>query len=304
MQYATDEDAAFYDSDPLTNLFDLSHDPIEFASRQMKLSAEMMPKLLSRAVKKGEGYEKARRGFNKLFAESGAPRTSRPSSPAASSSTGTTRGDPHARPPFRIVDAKQQRAGMKLLAERVFSAPTYHPKLLNYLPATHWNHWGITEPLRLDYPITQYVGMMQEIILFQLLDPITLDRLHDNELKVVGDGERYTLAEHLRLLVDSIFSEWKDGKAGKYTDQAPYIGEFRRNLQRMTLKDLADLVQTAYSGPEDARTLARMHLHTLDTQITAILQKADSEARRLHQGPSSRLAKANSAGPQRAIAIG
>ena len=42
---------------------------MNFASRQMKLSTELMPKLLERAVKKGEGYQKARQAFNKLFQE-------------------------------------------------------------------------------------------------------------------------------------------------------------------------------------------------------------------------------------------
>ena len=44
LQYATDEDVVF-GSDPLVNRFDLGHDPMNFASRQMKLSTELMPKL-------------------------------------------------------------------------------------------------------------------------------------------------------------------------------------------------------------------------------------------------------------------
>jgi hypothetical protein len=78
-------------------------------------------------------------------------------------------------------------------------------------------------------------------------------------------------------VVDSIFSEWKEAKAGKYTDTSPSIPAFRRNLQRITVKDLAFLVQEPYSGPEDARTLARMHLQTLASQIDAVLKKKDVE---------------------------
>jgi hypothetical protein len=39
----------------------------------------------------------------------------------------------------------------------------------------------------------------------------------------------------------------------------------------MALKDLAYLVQEPYSGPEDARTLARMHLQHLSVQIGGLL---------------------------------
>jgi len=279
LQYATDEDThpelPILSADPLTNTFDLGSNPIEFAARQMKLSTEVMPKMLDRAVKKGEGYNKARQSFNKLFMEYWRSAVFAARFPGGVYVYRDHNGDPKARPPFQLVDAKQQREGMKLLAERVFAPPTYDPKLLNYLPATHWSHWGIIEPLREDYPIYEYVQMMQAQILFQLINPITFDRLHDNELKTAAGADRYTLAEHLRSIVESVFADWKDVKAGEYTDKAPYIPGFRRNLQRMTLKELAFLVQWSFAGPEDARTLARMHLQNLESQITAALQKKD-----------------------------
>jgi len=262
-------------TDPLTNLFDLGHNPIEFASRQMKLSTELLPKMLERAVKKGEGYQKARQAFNKLFQEYWRTAQFAAKFPGGLFVHRDHDGDPHARAPFSLVTAKEQREGMKLVAEHVFQAPSYDPKLLNYLPTTHWTHWGIVAPFRLDYPIHDYVAMMQGAILYELLNPITMDRLHDNELKTVSDADRYTLAEHLRSVVEAVFSEWKAAKAGKYSDTSPYIPDFRRNLQRMTIRELAYLVQEPYSGPEDARTLARMHLQSLDSQIATLLKKQD-----------------------------
>ena len=276
LQYATDEDV-FLGADPRVNLFDLGHNPIDFTSRQMKLTNELMPKLLERAVKKGEGYQKARQAFNKLFQEYWRTAHFAARFPGGIFVHRDHEGDPNARAPFTIVTGKEQRAGMQLVAEHVFKTPGYDPKLLNYLPTTHWSHWGLAYPYRLDYPISEYVATMQSAILNELFDPMTMERLHDNELKSVSDNERYTLAEHLRSLVATIFSEWKDGKAGKYTDASPYIPAFRRNLQRIAVKDLAYLVQERYSGPEDARTLSRMHLQTLESQIEAILKKKDVE---------------------------
>jgi hypothetical protein len=274
LQYATDEDV-FFGSDPLVNLFDLGHDPMNFASRQMKLSTELMPKLLERSVKKGEGYQKARQAFSKLFQEYWRTAQYAAKFPGGILVNRDHDGDPNQRAPFVMVDVKQQRDGMKLLAEHVFSPPKYDPKLLNYLPPSHWLHWGMVIPRRLDFPIYENVETMQEFILFDLLNSRTLARLHDNELKVVGDGDRYTMAEHLRMLVDPIFAEWKEAKPAKYTDASPYISGFRRNLQRMALKDLAFLVQESFSGPEDIRTLARMHLSTLDSQATSLLGQKD-----------------------------
>jgi hypothetical protein len=274
LQYATDEDV-YLGSDPRVNLFDLGHNPIDFATRQMKLSTELMPKMLERAVKKGEGYQKARQAFNKLFQEYWRTARFAAKFPGGLFVHRDHEGDPNARAPFTLVTAKEQREGMKLVTEHVFHTPGYDAKLLNYLPASHWTHWGISMPYRLDYPISEYVATMQSMILYELLNPMTMERLHDNEMKTLSDADRYTLAEHLRTVVENIFSEWKDAKAGKYTDTAPYIPVFRRNLQRTTVKDLAYLVQEPYSGPEDARTLARMHLQNLDSQITAVLAKKD-----------------------------
>ncbi|HEX4069744.1 MAG TPA: zinc-dependent metalloprotease, partial [Planctomycetaceae bacterium] len=218
---------------------------------------------------------KARQAFNKLFQEYWRTAQFAAKFPGGLFVHRDHDGDPHARAPFMLVTAKDQRAGMKLVADHVFKASAYDPKLLNFLPATHWSHWGIIEAYRLDYPIYEYVAQMQEMILYDLLNPMTLSRLHDNELKIVSEADRYTLAEHLRTLVDAIFSEWKEAKAGKYTDTAPSITGYRRNLQRITLKELAYLVQEPYSGPEDARTLARMHLQTLDSEISKMLKKSD-----------------------------
>jgi len=129
---------------------------------------------------------------------------------------------------------------------------------------------------RLDYPIHEFVGMMQGQILAQVLDPTTLARMQDNELKISADADAYTLAEHIKTVVDTIFSEWSiPEKPGQYTARKPFISSFRRNLQRTTLKRLATLITSSRSGPEDARTLSRMHLTELRGRIQTVLAKQD-----------------------------
>jgi len=276
LNYATDEDSRYFDSDPLANMFDLGSNPIEFADRQMKLASDLMPKVVDRAVKDGQGYQRARQAFGILFSEYWRSALYAARFPGGLFVNRDHKADPNGRAPFQLVDAQKQRDAMKILGERAFASPTYDPNVLNHLAATRWYHWGITDYLRLDYPIHEFVEMMQRQILFRVLNPITLERLHDNEVKAPVDADRYTLAEHLRLLVDAIFTEWKaEGKTGEYTDKAPYITSFRRNLQRMAVSELAWLITSPYSGPEDARTLARMHLTNLDKQITDLTSKQD-----------------------------
>ena len=135
----------------------------------------------------------------------------------------------------------------------------------------------------------EIIGRMQTRLVTQLLSMSTLARLHDTEIKQAADADTYTLAEHVRSLVDGIFTEWREApKPGEYSNRKPYVNSLRRNLQRITLKELAALINappanpfiiffggSSGSIPEDARTLVRMHLTELDKQITALLAAPD-----------------------------
>jgi hypothetical protein len=287
LDYATDEDTrGGIDSDPLVNRFDLGKDPLEFAKRQMKTSTELLPQVAEKAVAEGDGYQRARQAFGMLFGEYWRTLSFVSRFPGGIYVHRDHKGDPNGRPPFVPVEAAKQREAMKLLSESAFNFPALPPDLLNLLASTRWSHWGLREPSRLDYPVHDQISRFQGRILSQLLSTSTLARLHDSELKIAADADAYTLAEHLRGVVDGIFTEWKSpGKPGDYTNRKPYISSVRRNLQRMAVKELAALVNPPSLGgfviilggsssgsvPEDARTLARMHLADLDKQITALL---------------------------------
>jgi len=272
LDYGTDEDTRSVDSDPLANRFDLGKDPVAFAQRRMKLAAELFPLVVERSVADGDGYQRARQAFGMVFSEYWRTAFFASRFPGGVYVHRDHKGDPNGRPPYRLVEPAKQREALKLIVENAFNPPSVPPEVLNYLAATRWNHWGIRDYVRLDYPIHDFVGMMQARILGQLLNPLTLSRLHDNELKVNPDEDVYTLAEHLRGVVDGIFTEWKTVKPGEYTNRKPYISSFRRNLQRAALKELAYQVQSPMGGPEDARTLSRMYLTELNQQLAELLK--------------------------------
>jgi hypothetical protein len=291
LDYATDEDVrGGIDSDPLANRFDLGKDPLEFARRQTKTSSELWAKVVERAVPEGEGFQRARQAFGMLFGEYWRTLSFVSRFPGGIYVHRDHKGDPNGRAPFKPVEAAKQREAMKLLSDSAFNvAPLPPPDVLNSLASTRWSHWGFREPGRLDYPLHEFISRMQEQIVSRLLSTTTLARLHDTELKLAADADAYTLAEHTRLLVDSIFTEWRDApKAGEYNNRKPYINSLRRNLQRITLKNLASLVNappetpfvlffgvSATKVPEDARALVRMHLADLDKQISALLAAPD-----------------------------
>lgn len=272
LDYATDEDARSFDApDPLANLFDLGENPLDFVDRQMELSAQLMPKVVDRAVKEGEGYQRARQAFGQLFSEYWRSAIYAARFPGGVHVNRDHKGDANARPPLQVVPAERQRQAMQLIVKRAFAAPSYDADVLSHLAATRWSHWGIQHSSRVDYPIRDFVEMMQSQILSRILSSTTLSRLADNELKVAADADSYTLAEHMRTIVEGVFTEVeKAPKKGKFENRKPYVDGYRRNLQRLVLVRLGDLVTRPGATP-DARNLARLHLSVLDKRIEKVL---------------------------------
>jgi hypothetical protein len=273
LDYATDEDTSSDMSDPWTNRFDLGKDPLEFVRRQMEHSMELLPEVVNSSVKDGEGYQKARQAFGILFGEYWRAAQFASRFPGGVTVTRDHKGTPNARAPLAPIEAAKQREAMKLVIDGAFASPKIDGPSLNYLAASRWSHWGITEMSRLDYPIHKTVEMMQSRILRQLLDPLVLTRISDSEFKAAEGADAYTLSEHVKTLVDGVFAEFRPEKLeGEFSARKPMISSFRRNLQRVAVKDLTELLNEANGSPEDARTLTRMHLQNLDGQIKTLLE--------------------------------
>ncbi|MBI5758923.1 MAG: zinc-dependent metalloprotease [Planctomycetales bacterium] len=280
LDYATDEDTrGTIDSDPLVNRFDMGKDPLEFVKRQQKIAKELWPKVIERSVDNGQGFQKARQAFGMLFNEYWRSMQFVARFPGGIYMHRDHKGDANGRTPHKLVEPAKQREAMKLISESAFqfNFDNLPPDTFNFLAASRWSHWGLRDSRRLDYSPHTTVALVQEQILFQLLASTTLVRLYDGELKVAPDGDAYTMAEHIRLVVESIFTEWRDApKPGNYSNRKPYVNSFRRNLQRSAVKELAAIVQLPFGDtPEDARTLSRFHLGELDKQITTLLTTKD-----------------------------
>jgi len=92
------------------------------------------------------------------------------------------KGDKNAKPPFVVVDAKQQRAALSLIEDQIFSDKPFQfpPKLYNHLAAPGDFHWGSWIPDRRDYPVHYVINMWQDRVLSQSLSSLTLTRLYDS----------------------------------------------------------------------------------------------------------------------------
>ena len=128
LAYATDEDTEWGDPDPLSNRFDLGNDPVEFARSRAELVAQVMPQIVERMTdddKEGGGYGRVRQAFGVLLASQGQAMYNASRLVGGLYGSRSHRGDDNALPPFRVVDAKQQRAAVDLLAEKMFRAEPF-----------------------------------------------------------------------------------------------------------------------------------------------------------------------------------
>jgi len=283
LTYGTDGDASWYqyrDLDPLVNRWDLGADPLEFAKRRREVVVELWDKISDKVTKEGMGYQRVRRAFGTLIGEYGYTMFLASRFIGGQSHHRDHRGDENGRLPFVPVPAAKQREALQFLKEYALSdkAFDFPADLLNSLAVTRWSDWGSDSwnATRFDYPVHDVVLRNQTRIIERLLYPTVLSRVQDTELKFPKGEDAFTLPELFSGITDAVWVELgRDVGAKQWSNSDAFISSFRRGLQREHLKQLIKLVLDAESGtPEDARSLARLHLGQINSKIQRTLQNA------------------------------
>ena len=283
LTYGTDEDAygyRFRDLDPLVNRWDLGDDPLEFAKQRREVVVGLWDKVANKVTKDGMGYQRVRRAFGSLLYEHGFTMYLASRYIGGQYHHRDHRGDENGRLPFVPVPAEKQREALQFIKEHALSdkAFSFSPELLNSLAITRWSDWGgdSWNSLRFDYPVHDVILRNQTLILERLMYPAILSRVQDTELKFAKGVDAFTLPELFSGITDAVWVELgRDAGAKQWSNADAFISSFRRGLQREHLKQLIKLVLDADSGtPEDARSLARLHLGQINGKIQRVLQNA------------------------------
>ena len=278
LQYATDEDTMWvFSPDPLVNRFDLSSSPIDFARSRVALTDKLLSNVTDWAVQDGEPMYFLTRAFNVLWFERVRTLDDVARLVGGQYFNRANRGDADAKPPFVLVEPAKQRAALQYLNETIFNDSFFplKPDLLNRLAPSRWSHWGVTLPLRLDYPIHDRIRSEQESTLLTLMAPPVLERIYDAELKSDAP-DKFTAAELITTLRDQIWHQLDDAPHGPSTDAAPLISSIARNLQR---EHLAILLAAARGQPG---SLMPQDLHAMVCQ--ALRELSGKIGRTLDQG--------------------
>ncbi len=276
--YATDEDTSVFAPDPLVNRYDNGDDPIAYANHRINMIERLRDDMVDWAVEEGEGYNRLRRAFDMMLFEYGRCTQFVARQVGGAYVNRHHKGDPNAQDPYVVVSPEKQRAALDLLVQKVFadSAFTFDPALVNKLAAGRWGHWDSDEyDSQIDYPLHNRIAGVQYWAMFYLLNPFTLTRVYDSELKVPSDQDTITVPEIMTKTISAIWSELNDGPDGKtYTNRQPYISSIRRSLQRQHLNILLNLAVAQPDGrmPSDVHAVTRLKLKGLSEQIALVLK--------------------------------
>ena len=300
MNYATDEDARMsYNPDPLSQIRDLGANPMDYAKVNARLYDQLLPGLLDRAINEGDNYANVKFYFNVLLSQRFNSLGFVAKNIGGLYVNRDRKGDPGNRSPIEPVDAALQRESLQFLCDQVFAVDSFNipADLYNSMGTNRWSDWG-SNVGRPDFSLRSQLLGWQLSLLTTLLDPSTLGRMDDTEMRVPEGEDVLTIAELLESLTSAVFKELESMREGEFTAQNPAIGTLRRSLQEKYYLLLADYASgdlaMFYSIPDSCQPLSRLQLHALQSQMDAVLKgeaKIDTGSRAHLQNLHERINK-------------
>ena len=264
-RFATDEDT--FGPDPFARRYDMGSDPITYAREQVRLADKLRSNLLSRFVKDGETWAKARQGYLVTLGMQ-----TRGVSMMANWIGGAHiyrdhKGDPDGRAPIEVVPAAKQREALKFVIDTTFYDKAYGltPDILEFMTVDKWFDEGGIDGLMEDatWPVHDRILGVQAMAMTNLMNPVTLQRVYDNEFRVPAGEDALTLAELMDTITASVWTEVDGSPTKTYTAREPMISSLRRNLQREHLDRLVDLTSAGDNGAAAFRPISDLATHAL-----------------------------------------
>lgn len=275
--YATDEDTS--GPDPLARRYDFSKDPLDYARSNLRLAQWHRERLITRFVKEGQSWSRATRGYNITLALQTRSLSMMANWIGGSFVNRDRKGDPNGRDPVTPVSAAQQRAALRWVMEHAFRDEAFGltPELLAKMTVDKWLDWGgFSEAMQeAAWPVHDRIAGIQASVLTNLINPVRLRRVYDNEFRTPASQDQITLPELFDALIGEIFSELQGSPDRRYTARQPMVSSLRRNLQREMIDRLIDLTLPGALSGESAKPISNLavtRLRQLKERIDAVLK--------------------------------
>ncbi len=279
LQYGTDEDTT--GPDPLARRYDFTRNPIDYAEEQMQLIRHYREKLLDRFVKDGDSWAKARKGYELTLSLQMRSVSMMANWIGGAEIRRDKKGDPNNRAPIAVVPAETQRKALQFVIDNTFADNAFGltPELLERLGLDMWMDEGPGRAMseEASWPIHDRVLGMQASAMTMLMNPSTLRRVYDNEVRLPSSQDTLTLPELLDRTRKAVWSELGQECLPNRTAREPMISSLRRNLQREHLERLLDLMlkkQDSSAAYKPISNLAMMQLRDLKPRSTTAWRPA------------------------------
>jgi hypothetical protein len=241
--FLTDEDVG--GSDPLARPYDFAADPLDYANNQIRLCEYYRGRLIDKFVKDGDSWAKARRGYIITLNQQLQSIAFMAPWVGGAHVARDHKGDPNARPPITVVAPEKQRAAMRFVIDNAFRDQAFglSAEMMKFMTVDKWaDQGGMADMFQESaFPIHDRVMGVQATALTLLINPTTLKRVYDNELRTAKDQDMLTLPELMNSVTAAIWSELDKPDSRAFTARDPMISSLRRNLQREHLNRLFDL---------------------------------------------------------------
>ena len=216
--------------DPRINIYDMTDDPIAYATERMGMDRKALSELKDRFVTNGDSYQALRNAYLVItndMAWQGRVVSRYIGGVYVNRSIAGQKG---AKAPYRPVEAAKQKEAMQMLRDQIFAPTAFEAEgqLISHLAIQRrgFRHFGKNE----DPKIHARAFKIQTEIISQVLHPNTLNRITDSSLY----GNNYDVASVLNDLTAAIFE----------ADIRHNVNAFRQNLQVSYVKNLIKILSS------------------------------------------------------------
>lgn len=235
--------------DPDINIYDLSNDPVAYASERCELVKKVMPKIKDEYLKDGETTQELLTAFYALSGEYATQINIMTRQIGGVHINRAVVGQQEGAVPFTPVSEKEQKAAMNALKKYAFAPDAFEvpDDLYNYLMRQRrgFGHFGNNEDPR----IHGRIQVAQMRCLAHLLHPNVQSRIIDSQ----EYGNTYGLDEVMTDLTNAIFN----------ADLRKKVNTQRQNLQVMYTKNLIGMIGPKSRYVLSARSMALYELNRI-----------------------------------------
>jgi hypothetical protein len=271
--YETDEDAnGPLAIDPRVATFALSSDPLAFDRNQYDVMDELFAKLDRVFPRDDEPYYQERQTFVSMLRGYQRAALLTAKYIGGEYTSRDHRGQLGGAPPLAPVPREESRRAFALLAQNVFSSRAFRfsPHLLADLGPNHYLHRGVDDIEPTEFPLADYVGAMQDQVMFKLFSPDTMSRLAGSGFSASGAVQPMSLADLFDWMQGAV---WDDVGANTTAIDPLHRGLQRRYTTLMVAFSLAPSFIVENDGyPSDSPALARYELRHVLQRVNAGLR--------------------------------